>query len=151
MLVVCIWYFLVFLLILFFVLICKIFIKTYGSNREVAKDFQMSIESLDLHTGGSLWRKFKEIKLVLMNDFAPVLSKKLPGGQLPSGKSMAEILIAVRKEIFENYEAESEKKSKAVKGYTRHRFVESWFPVEWDVFTTYGTASPNPEECFSAR
>jgi hypothetical protein len=78
-----------------------------------------------LHTGASLWRKFKEIKLVLMNDFGPVLSKKLPGGQLPSGKSMSEMLIAVRKEIFDNYDALAEKKSEAVKGYTRHRFVES--------------------------
>ena len=71
------------------------------------KSFKTSLEKLDsgdLHTGGSLWRKFKEIKLVLMNDFAPVLSKKLPGGQLPSGKSMAEILVAVRREIFDNYE-----------------------------------------------
>lgn len=87
----------------------------------------------------------------LMIDFAPVISKKLPSGQLPSGKSMSEVLTAVRKEIFDNYHEAAEKKSKAAKGYTRHRFVESWFPVEWEVFTKYGSATLNPEEYFNAR
>ena len=39
-----------------------------------------------------------------MNDFAPILSSKLPGGMSPSGKSFAEALLAVRKEVYEKYE-----------------------------------------------
>ena len=84
----------------------------------------------------------EEIIRVLMNNFAPVLSKKLRGGQLPSGKRMSENLIAMRKEIFDNYDEAAEKKRKAAKGYTRQRFLESWLPVEWEVFTTYGSAWP---------
>ena len=66
------------------------------------KNFQSNDDQMkanDLHTGPSVWRKFKEIRLVLMNDFAPLLAKKMPGGQLPSGKSFAEVLLLVRKEL----------------------------------------------------
>jgi hypothetical protein len=97
------------------------------------KNFFIDLEKLDsgdLHTGSTLWRKYKEIRLILMNDFAPLLSKRLPGGKPPSGKSYSEILVAVRKEIYETYEDIAEKKSKALKGYKRHPFVESWFPPE---------------------
>lgn len=109
------------------------------------------LEASDLHTGGTLWRKYKEIRLILMNDFAPQLSKKLPGGQPPSGKSYSEVLVAVRKEIYNMYEDISEKKSKALKGYKRHPFVESWYPPEWETFITYGAASPNPVDSLNAR
>ena len=42
------------------------------------------LDSNDLRTGATLWRKYKEIRLILMNDFAPILSAKLPGGMPPS-------------------------------------------------------------------
>ena len=86
-----------------------------------------------------------------MNDFAPLLSKKLPGGNPPSGKTFAEILTAVRREIYEIYEDISEKKSKALKGYKRHIFVDSWYPPEWESFATYGAGSPNPVDSMNAR
>ena len=109
------------------------------------------LEANDLHTGATLWRKYKEIRLILMNDFAPLLSKKLPGGNPPSGKTFAEILTAVRREIYEIYEDISEKKSKALKGYKRHIFVDSWYPPEWESFVTYGAGSPNPVDSMNAR
>ena len=62
-------------------------------NREAffrTKNFGTSIsdvDSSDLHTGATLWRKFKEIRLILMNEFSPLLASKMPGGILPSGKS----------------------------------------------------------------
>ena len=86
-----------------------------------------------------------------MNDFAPLLKKRLPGGLPPSGKSFAEVLIVVRKEVYEAYEDIAQKKSKAINGYKRHAFVETWFPPEWETFVTYGAASPQPVESLNAR
>ena len=105
----------------------------------------------DLHTGATLWRKYKEIRLILMNDFAPLLSRRLPGGLPPSGKSFAEVLTAVRKEVYEAYEDIAQKKSKAVNGYKRHAFIDTWFPPEWETFVTYGAGSPQPVESLNAR
>jgi hypothetical protein len=86
-----------------------------------------------------------------MNDLANMLSKRLPGGQPPSGKSMEEILLAVRLEAHTLNEDESAKKSEAKGGYTRHVFLETWYPAEWEVFVVYGAASPNPEEAFDCK
>ena len=74
---------------------CTAFLRT--------KNFQHNDDRMkadDLHTGHSVWRKFKEIRLILMNDFSPPLAKKMPGDQLPSGKSFAEVLLSVRKELY---------------------------------------------------
>ena len=96
------------------------FMRTKNYFIDVAR-----LDAKDLHTGATLWRKYKEIRLILMNDFAPILSSKLPGGMPPSGKSFAEVLLAVRKDVYEKYEDISEKKSKAFRGYKRHAFMES--------------------------
>ena len=109
------------------------------------------LELNDLHTGATLWRKYKEIRLILMNDFAPTLSARLPGGMPPSGKSFAEVLVAVRREIYEKYKDISEKKIKALRGYKRHAFMESWYPPEWETFGTYGAGSPQPVGSLNAR
>ena len=69
----------------------------------------------------------------------------------PSGKTFAEILLAVLKELYEKYEDISEKKSKALRGYKRHAFMESWYPPEWETFVTYGAGSPQPVESLKAR
>ena len=118
------------------------------------KNYFMDVARLDandLHTGATLGREYKEIRLILMNDFAPILSSKLPGGMPPSGKSFAEVLLAVRKEVYEKCEDISEKKSKALRGYKCHAFIESWYPPEWKTFVTYGAGSPNPVESLNAR
>ena len=96
------------------------FMRTKNYFIDVAR-----LDANDLHTGATLSRKYKEIRLILMNDFAPKLSSKLPGGMPPSGKSFAEVLLAVRKDVYEKYEDISEKKSKAFRGYKRHAFMES--------------------------
>ena len=97
------------------------------------KNFNVSVEKLeatDLHTGASLWRKYKEIRLVITHELGALLAKKLPGGQPPSGKSMAEILLSVRKEWFETCEKVREEKSKKEKGtFKKHAFTASWFPA----------------------
>lgn len=126
-------------------------------NREAffrTKNFGTSIsdiDSNDLHTGATLWRKFKEIRLILMNEFSPLLASKMPGGILPSGKSFAEILLIMRRQLHDRIEDLAEKRSKAVKGYKRNIFKESWYPAEWEAFTTYGMASPNPADALNAR
>ena len=109
------------------------------------------LDAKDLHTGATLWRKYKEIRLILMNDFAPILSSELPGGMPPSGKSFAEIFLAVWKEVYEKYEDISEKNFEALRGYKRHAFMESWCPPEWETFVTYGAGSPQPAEPLNAR
>ena len=117
------------------------------------KKFQINDDQLkpdDLHTGPTVWRKFKEIRLVLMNDFAPLLAKKLPGGQLPSGKSFAEILLVVRKELYHLAEEKAKLKSKAIKGYKSLPFTDQWFPAEWEAWITYGSGSPTPDESLNA-
>ena len=75
------------------------------------------LDSNDLHTGATLLRKYREIRLILVNDFMPIFSARLPGGMPPSGRRFAEVLVAVRREIYEKYEDISEKKSKALRGY----------------------------------
>jgi hypothetical protein len=109
------------------------------------------VESGDLHTGASLWRKFKEIRLILLNEFSPLLAKKMPGGLLPSGKTYSEVLTACRRAIFEASEDLAEKRSKSSKGFKRTLFHDSWYPVEWEAFVTYGNGSPNPSEFLNAK
>lgn len=118
------------------------------------KNFLVSAEKLDaddLHTGGSLWRKYREIRLILLNDFGSVLAKKLPGGQPPAGKTFADVLLEVRNYLHEANEDIAEKKSKSIKGYKRHNFSERWFPAEWEAFMTYGAGSPNPVESLISK
>ena len=43
----------------------------------------------------------------------------------------------MRKEVYEAYEDIAQKKSKAVDGYKRHAFVDTWFSPEWETFVTY--------------
>ena len=76
------------------------FIKSHFLRRKSFKTSLEKLDSGDLHSGGSLWRKFKEIKIVLMNDFAPVLSKKLPGGQLPSGRAWQRYLLPFERKFL---------------------------------------------------
>ena len=118
------------------------------------KNFAVSIEKLescDLHTGTSLWRKYKEIRLVLLNEYKPLLSKHLPNGHPPSGKSFGEVLQTVRKVLYEKSEDVAIKKSKAAGGHPRKPFSPSWYPAEWDVFTMYGAASQSPEEALNGK
>ena len=77
------------------------------------KNFAVSIEKLescDLHTGASLWRKYKEIRLVLLNEYTPLLLKRLPNGHPPSGKSFGEVLQTVSKVLYEKSEDVATKK-----------------------------------------
>jgi hypothetical protein len=115
-----------------------------------SKNFLVTVDKLkatDLHTGSSLWRKFKELRLFLMNELSPMLAKRLPGGQPPSGKTMAEILVAVRKEAWDNAELKNAKSE----GDVKKPFDINWYPQEWEVFTTYGIASLNPADAFNAK
>ena len=46
-----------------------------------------SCEPKDLHTGDTLWRKYAEIKRVVVNDFTDLYNSFIPGGRPPSGLS----------------------------------------------------------------
>lgn len=123
------------------------FLRTKNFNTPVEK-----LEATDLHTGSSLWRKYKEIRLIITHELGALLAKKLPGGQPPSGKSMAEILLSVRKDYFESCEKQREEKSRKDKGkFKPNTFLPYWYPAEWEVFMTYGNASARPEAAFDAK
>ena len=49
------------------------------------------VQASDMHTGASVWRKYNEIRHVVINEISYVYSRNLPGGQPPSGKSYDEI------------------------------------------------------------
>ena len=118
------------------------------------KNFLVSAEKLDvddLHTGGSLWRKYREIRLILLNDFGAILAKKLVDGQPPRGKNFSDVLLEVRHDLHEANEDIAERKSKSVKGYKRHNFSERWYPAEWEAFITYGAGSPRPVESLISK
>ena len=104
-----------------------------------------------MHTGSSIWRKYNEIRRYVINDISFAYSRKMPGGQPPSGKSYEEILTQVRKELFDQSEQRSVRDSKAVKGYTPKEFNNTWYPVEWEVFMIYGIGSKNPQEAFKTK
>ena len=42
--------------------------------------------------GEFLWRKFKDVKAIIVNDFSALYASNLTGGQPPSGISYQEIL-----------------------------------------------------------
>ena len=54
-----------------------------------------SCKPSDAHIGESVWRKFKDIRRYIANEMNSVFTQCLPGDQLPSGKSMENILLLV--------------------------------------------------------
>ena len=97
----------------------------------------------DYHDGESIWRKFGEIKRIIVNDFTELYMKNLPGGQLPSGKSKIEIIEKTRKDVFSR--AELAKNPKSTKSCP-----PNWAPKEWNVFLIFGAASEEPDGIFYA-
>jgi hypothetical protein len=91
---------------------------------------QSSCTPCDLHTGESIWRKFKDIRRYMANEMGPAYSKRIPGGQIPSGKSMEEMLSLVRKDLWEPSESTTTSKSKQAKPANERSFVATWYPVE---------------------
>lgn len=91
----------------------------------------------DYHDGESIWRKFGEIKRIVINDFTELYMKNLPGGQLPSGISKAEIIEKTRKDVFLRQELSKNPKS-------TKPCPANWMPKEWMVFLTFGAPSNMP-------
>ena len=104
-----------------------------------------------MHTGVTVWRKYNEIRRFVINEISFIYSRKLPRGQPPSGKIYDEILIQVREELFDNAEAKTARESKSKTGYTVKNFSILWYPVEWEVFMTYGIGSQNTQDAFKTR
>jgi hypothetical protein len=61
------------------------------------------------HDGASLWRKFKDIKKVVLNYLTPKWSKILKNGIYPSGMNKDDVLLAIRKEYFNEIESQASK------------------------------------------
>ena len=101
-----------------------------------------------MHTGESIWRKFKDIRRYIANEMNSAFSLRLPGGQLPSGKSMEETLQLVRKDLWDQNEQIAAAKNKEHK---IKKFDATWYPVEWTAFLTYSLPSSNPADFFRVR
>lgn len=105
-----------------------------------------SVTEKDLHNGSTLWRKFGAIKKHVNNQITPKFVKNLgPDGQPPSGHTLENVLLKTRKQLYEAEQAESKARSKSPATFKIRPFSATWFPVEWDVFLTFGRASPPPE------
>lgn len=118
-----------------------------GINREIllrSKNYVVKVCKVDdYHDGESVWRKFGEIKRVVVNDFTELYMKNLPGGQLPSGKSKEEIVEKTRKDVFLRQElAKNPKSTKTC--------PPNWSPIEWKVFLLFGAAANGPVSLFYA-
>ena len=100
-----------------------------------------SCEPKDLHTGDSLWRKYAEIKRVVVNDFTDLYNSFIPCGQPPSGLSLEDVVYNTRVAVWKRYDLR-----KCATNTTA--CPNDWKPTEWLVFNTYGKPSPNPQTCF---
>ena len=108
-----------------------------------------SVTEKDLHNGSTLWRKFGAIKKYVNNQITPKFVKNLgPDGQPISGHTLENVLLKTRKQLYEAEQAESKARSKSPATFKIRPFSATWFPVEWDVFLTFGRASPSPERAF---
>ena len=108
-----------------------------------------TVTEKDLHNGSTLWRKFLSIKKYVNNRITPLYVKNLgPDGQPPSGMTLEDILLKTRKQLHDIEQEESKARSKNPSTFKKRAFSQTWFPVEWDVFLTFGRASPNPERAF---
>ena len=83
--------------------ICKTEDLHTGTRYEISFYFVASNRNtlFRLCLGDTLWRKFKDIKAVIINDLSAVYATNLPGGQPPSGISYQEILDKTRQVIHE--------------------------------------------------
>jgi len=103
-----------------------------------------------------LWRKFEEVRRVVVNEIQPVFLDFMKGAQLRSGLGEADICKAefeTRKALFAR--TKSMKGQAGLSGYSNlteknkddkdlddieelEEFNESWFPTEWIPFTEFG-------------
>ena len=64
----------------------KSFPKSRGFSSAVSKEG-------DLHSGDSLWRKYREIKSFVVNDISDIFARNMPP---PSGLSLEDNLLRTR-------------------------------------------------------
>ena len=108
-----------------------------------------TVTDKDLHNGLTLWRRFLSIKKYVNNQRSPIFVKNLgPDGQPPSGHTLENVLLKTRKQLHDMEQEDSKSRSKSPHTFKMRPFSRTWFPVEWEVFLTFGRASPNPERAF---
>lgn len=113
------------------------------------KHLHKTVSNKDMHTGMSLWRKFAQIKKYVINVITSLYVKNLgPDGLLPSGSNKDNVLFKTRQHLFEAEQLISKSKSKNPALYKMKEFDVQWYPVEWEVFVTFGRPSEKPEKAF---
>lgn len=114
-----------------------------------SRHLDQEVSNKDLHTGVSLWRKFKAIRKYINNNITSIFVKNLgPDGKPPSGHTMENILLKTRRQLYESEQELSRANSKNPGVYKCKPFKATWFPVEWEVFIQYGRPSDHPEKAF---
>ena len=91
----------------------------------------------ELHSGCSLWRKYGEIRRVVVNDLSAALEKLKVNGQPRSGLTLADLLEDVRVGTYSKKKAQNSKP-----------IPTGWVPYEWGTFLAFGSPSADPEEAF---
>ena len=109
------------------------------------KKFESPVTTKDnTHDGESLMRKAAEFKRYIANDLSGAWARCLPsGGQLPSGKTKADIQLATLKLLWVESENNKKINSKSLKGYIIQDYNPLWRPTGWQLFVEHGMASDN--------
>ena len=109
------------------------------------KNFESPVTTKDnTHDGESLMRKAAEFKRYIANDLSGAWARCLPsGGQLPSGKTKADIQLATLKLLWVESENNKKINSKSLKGYVIQDYNPLWRPTGWQLFVEHGMASDN--------
>ena len=81
--------------------------------------------------GEKCWNKWKAIKRDIMNNFVPIWAKLCPAGQLPSGKTVKDILFLLRQAYWDKFVTASAKKKKLT-------MPEDYYPASYESFVTFG-------------
>ena len=98
----------------------------------------------DTHDGESLWRKWGDIRRIVVSQITEEYLKQLAR----SGFSPEETLKNTRKALFESQEDRLQESSKSRGGYKKKQYHVDWYPLEWEIFMLYGMVSARPEKVF---
>lgn len=81
--------------------------------------------------GEKCWQKWKAIKRDIMNNFVPIWAKLCPAGQLPSGKTVTDILVLLRQEYWQKFVSTTAKKKKTT-------MPDDFYPASYESFVVFG-------------
>jgi hypothetical protein len=89
-------------------------------------------------SGAHLWKRFREIKRIIINDIIPIFMKAMEKRPVtPSGKNLSLCLLETRKILYMSRKKSQERSSSST-GEDQTDMPASWYPAEWLVFVNMG-------------